>query len=84
VVALIGVAQLDAAMLKGLAKSRQRLSSAVRNYASAELAVADQTPFLKFATPVPQAYNHLQALGSIPETKVGSSSVVTHWSLDLT
>jgi processing peptidase subunit beta len=57
-------------MLKGLARNRQRLAGAVRSYASAELAVADQTPFLKFATPVPQDYNHLQALGSVPETKV--------------
>lgn len=61
---------LNAAMLRGLSRSRERLAGAVRSYASAELAVADQTPFLKFATPVPQNYNHLQALGSVPETKV--------------
>ena len=27
--------------------------------------------FLRFATPFPQAYNHQQVLGLIPETRVG-------------
>lgn len=57
-------------MLRGIVKSRQRLAGLVRSYASAELAVAEPSQYLRFASPVPQPYNHLQALGSIPETKV--------------
>lgn len=59
-------------MLRGLSRGRRRLVDAARSFATADLAVADQSPFLRFATPVPQPYNHLQAVGSIPETKVKS------------
>ena len=59
-------------MLKGLVKHKRQLGDVVRKYASAELAVADQSPFLKFATPVPQQYNNLPALGQIPETKASN------------
>lgn len=72
-------------MLRGIVKSRQRLAGVVRGYASAELAVAEPSQYLRFASPVPQPYNHLQALGSIPETKVSyihfSLFVANHWTL---
>lgn len=58
-------------MLRGLVKSRRKLAGAARDYAAAaQLAVNESSPFLRFATPVPQSHNHLQALGSIPDTKV--------------
>ena len=37
--------------------------------ASAEVAVAESDPFLRFATPVPAPYNFGAVLSSIPETK---------------
>ena len=37
--------------------------------ASAEVAVAESDPFLRFATPVPTPYNYSAVLSSIPETK---------------
>ena len=37
--------------------------------ASAEVAVAEGDPFLRFATPIPAPYNFSAALSSVPETK---------------
>ena len=53
---------------------RQR-HQAARCYAAAtELAVQQESPFLKFANPEPQTFNHLQALGQIPETKASTQT----------
>lgn len=38
--------------------------------AGAEVAVADESPFLRYATPVPQPYSYSNLLGSIPATQV--------------
>jgi processing peptidase subunit beta len=35
-----------------------------------EVAVADESPFLRYATPVPQPYSYANLLGSIPATQV--------------
>lgn len=37
--------------------------------AGAEVAVADESPFLRYATPVPQPYSYANLLGSIPATQ---------------
>ena len=49
--------------------ARQRRQAARCYAAAAELALQQDSPFLKFANPEPQTFNHLQALGQIPETK---------------
>lgn len=57
--------------LVSLARRQKDAIHAVRTFASgAEVAVAAESPFLRFATPAPQAYNFTQALGDTPETKV--------------
>ena len=57
--------------MRALAALARRQRQAGRCYAAAaELAVQHDSPFLKFANPEPQTFNHLQALGQIPETKV--------------
>jgi hypothetical protein len=38
--------------------------------AGAQVAVADESPFLRYATPVPQPYSYSNLLGSIPATQV--------------
>lgn len=35
-----------------------------------EVAVADESPFLRYATPIPQPYSYANLLGSIPATQV--------------
>ena len=40
--------------------------------ASAEVAVAEADPFLRFATPIPAPYNFSAALSSVPETKASN------------
>ena len=57
-------------MLRGISRHKNKVASLARSYASGDVAVSEQSPFLRFATPVPQAYNNIQALGSVPETKV--------------
>jgi len=41
--------------------------------ASAETAVAEADPFLRFATPIPAPYNFTAALSSVPDTKASMS-----------
>ena len=61
---------------------RQRHQAARCYAAAAELAVQQDSPFLKFANPEPQTFNHLQALGQIPETK--ASTQTEAWQAVLT
>ena len=58
--------------MRALAAGLARLPRQARSYAAvAELATQEDSPFLRFGNPEPQTFNHLQALGQIPETKVG-------------
>ena len=50
---------------------RALLAAGQRAYASAaELAVAQESPFLRFASPEPQPVTYGSVLGQIPETQV--------------
>jgi hypothetical protein len=49
----------------------QHLAQGVRQYA-AEVALAEESPFLRFATPAPLPYNFVPALSGLPETKVNN------------
>ncbi len=45
---------------------------ATREYAAqAAVIPVEESPFLRFANPVPQIYTHESILGEVPETKVG-------------
>lgn len=58
-------------------KAGQRcLAQGARHYA-AEVALAEQSPFLRFSTPVPQAYDFTSALSDVPETKVDKLPLVS-------
>jgi hypothetical protein len=58
--------------LLGLARRHQALWPAgQRAYASAaDVALAEESPFLRFATPVPQPSTFTPVLSSLPETAV--------------
>ncbi|KAK9820399.1 hypothetical protein WJX72_009957 [[Myrmecia] bisecta] len=57
--------------VRHLGRAKRQLLQQTRCFAaSAEVAVAEDSPFLRFATPVPQAYSHQQLLNTIPDTKV--------------
>ena len=60
--------------LSGLIRRQQReLARATRDYAAqAAVIPAEESPFLRFANPVPQIYTHESILGEVPETKVQS------------
>ena len=64
------------AVAAGVARRQARLlGQQTRGLAlAAELTSAEESPFLRFATPVPQPYSFQNVLGQIPETKVRSSS----------
>lgn len=58
---------------RSLHRLRQSFSENVRLYAAAAdtaVATTDDSAFLRFASPVPQPYNHTNLLGSIPPTQV--------------
>eukprot|EP00884_Botryococcus_braunii_P002739 jgi/Botrbrau1/12466/Bobra.0169s0013.1 len=54
---------------KALKAGQRCLAQGARQYA-AEAALAEQSPFLRFATPVPLAYDFNSTLSDSPETKV--------------
>lgn len=58
--------------LYGLARRHQALwATGQRAYASAaELAVSEESPFLRFASPVPQPIPYTPILSTLPSTEV--------------
>lgn len=69
--------------LVSLVRQQRDLSQlAVRAFASAasEVAVASDSPFLRFSNPYPAAVDHTPLLSTIPETQVGVH-LVERWSL---
>ncbi|KAK9867713.1 hypothetical protein WJX84_008185 [Apatococcus fuscideae] len=58
--------------LSGLLRRQHRdVARATREYAAqAAVIPAEESPFLRFANPVPQIYTHESILGEVPETKV--------------
>jgi hypothetical protein len=52
------------------AKAADACQSRAFAAAGAEVAIADESPFLRYATPVPQPYSFANLLGSIPATQV--------------
>lgn len=55
---------------QALRAGRSCLAQGVRHYAEAAVAGTSTSPFLRFATPVPQAYDFTSALDQLPETQV--------------
>lgn len=69
--------------LRQLSRSGKRALAGLRSYAAAPMVKVDEhgdSPFLRFASPVPQPQNMLPALGSIPETKVRLKGPSLLWS----
>ena len=61
-------------MRGSLAQLLRQSGRGLRSYASAaEVAVAEESPFLRFSSPFPQTVSYAQALATVPETKVGGS-----------
>lgn len=50
--------------------------------AAAEPALAEDSPFLRFGSIVPQATNHAPIMATVPETKVGSERQCTMCAMD--
>ena len=70
--------------MRGLVAGLARRHRHARSYAAlAELAVQEDSPFLRFGNPEPQTFNHLQALGQIPETKVRPNTAVSLRALSI-
>ncbi len=51
--------------------------------AAGEVAVADESPFLRYATPIPQPYSYANLLGSIPATQASLVGSMTDGSWHL-
>ena len=62
---------------------RAVLAAGQRAYASAaELAVAEESPFLRFASPEPAPVTYGSVLGQIPETSVGLRMLLHSYAQD--
>ena len=65
-------AAMQRSLLRLARQQRAVLAAGQRAYASAaELAVAQDSPFLRFASPEPHPVTYGSVLGQIPETQVG-------------
>ena len=65
-------AAMQRSLLRLARQQRAVLAAGERAYASAaELAVAQDSPFLRFASPEPHPVSYGSLLGQIPETQVG-------------
>lgn len=60
-----------------LLRQSAALQGALRGYAS-EVAVVEDSAFLKYSNPFPQTFNYNAALATLPQTKVrGGTAAVT-------
>lgn len=70
---------MQRSLVKLACHQRVVLAAGQRAYASAaELAVAQESPFLRFASPEPQPTTYGSILGQIPETQVKLHAALPH------